>query len=167
MHHSSLLFSALLLLQGCCTRDGTFHTRIREANDATLRQAVAAKNFALVPVRAGYHGSLVTNPSGTVDEKGRPVLVVGTGQEESRPPWVVRDAANVLHVLQLRPKKTTTEHHRSCGCPPGGGAPPPVVQWYVPLDDGAKAGEPIVLDVDEWLAAEITYSEHGAACAVP
>lgn len=162
-----LLLPMLLLVQGCCTRDGTFHTRIHEANDASLRKAVAAKNLALVPVKAGYHGDLVTSPSGTVDAAGHPVMIVATGPESSSPPWVVRDAANVLHVLQLRPKKTTTEHHHACGCPLGGGAPPPMVQWYVPLDGGAKAGEPLVLDVEEWRALDLTYSEHGAACAVP
>jgi hypothetical protein len=37
----------------------------------------------------------------------------------------------------------------------------------VRLANGQKAGPPIDLEVEEWQAAELTYSEHGAACAVP
>lgn len=151
---------AAVLLQGCCTRDGSFHARIREANAVAIHDAVKARGLALVPVLED-HGEV---------EAGDPsIMVVAVGTEgRGRPAAiVVVDAEGVVHVVRPKPKKTVTERHHICGCPPGGGVPPPQVRWYVRLANGQKAGPPIDLEVEEWQAAELTYSEHGAACAVP
>lgn len=154
------VFAAGVLLQGCCTRDGSFHARVREANAVTLGDALRAKGLAPVPVLVDHGDVAADDPS---------IMVVATSADGRGPPSaiVVVDAEGVVHVVRPKPKKTITEHHHTCGCPPGGGAPPPQVRWYVRLADGQKAGPPIDLEVEEWRAVELTYSEHGAACAVP
>jgi hypothetical protein len=159
------------LLPGCCTSDNSLFKRIRDANDATLRSAVAAHGLTVVPVQVDHQEALAASADGIVNNSrvDHSVMVVAStyeGQEQPLP-MVVRDASNVLHVIQPKPRGRIDRSYRLCGCPPGGGVPPPRTTWYVPLDDGAKVGEPLSIDVDQWLSAEATYSEQGPECAVP